>query len=159
MTNAEPPAKAFVTPDEQVQIFCPECSFSKQLSVSSFRDCRHLLRVKCRCGARFAVQLEFRKQKRKKTELGGTSDFSGAGLGRSKITVANISLDGVAFKTPFAGKLKVGNRGEISFTLDDRKKTVVVKNVVVRSISNDVVGCQFVDDKAYNTALGFYVRS
>jgi hypothetical protein len=142
---------------EQAMIICPDCDYSKRLSVAQFRKRKHALKIKCKCGYTFRVELEFRKHYRKDTDLFGICSFDNVRVGGWKVSINNLSLGGISFDLRGGRNLRVGDHGSLTFSLNDRKETVVLKKVIVRSISGNRVGCEFVEDKAYNKALGFFL--
>jgi hypothetical protein len=148
--------KSFVE-NNQTRIVCPFCATSKLLSVEKFRHKQHKLRVKCKCGHVFNIQLEFRRHHRKSTELEGAYGVTETSMGSGKIKVINLSLSGASFEMPGRHALQVGQKGILVFTLDDRKKTALKKKVVVRSIKGNIIGCEFIEDRAFQKELGFYL--
>ena len=150
--------KAFVRADNEVLIVCPECSFTKNLSAEQFRHRQNLLKIKCKCGHHFTVQLEFRLHVRKETEFEGICKFSGTGKGVWDVILVNLSLGGVCLEISGNHGLMVGNEGTLEFNLDDRKATSILKRIIVKGISANLVRCEFVEDMAYQKALGFYLK-
>jgi hypothetical protein len=51
----------------------------------------------------------------------------------------------------------VGEKLLVEFQLDDRTKSQLKKEVVVRTITPQFVGTEFVSDNFYENALGFYL--
>lgn len=149
------PQKSKVNPDNEILIVCPECSFSKNFSAKQFRNRQNLLKIKCRCGHSFRVQLEFRLHIRKETDLKGVCKFGN--IGGLRVSLINLSLGGVCLEIRGKHRPTVGARGELLFTLDDRKATVIEKKIVVRSISTYPFRCEFIQDRAYQKELGFYL--
>ncbi len=160
MKNEKPINTAFVKDDNQTTIVCPECSSAKVISVKQFRGHRHKLKIKCGCGHIFKIQLEFRLHRRKDTSLPGTFKANTESTTRDSgiITVVNLSLSGACFEIRGKNDVEIGQKGRIQFTLDDNKNSVFFKNVTIRSIHNNRIGCEFVEDRAYEPALGFYLR-
>jgi len=160
MKNEKPINAAFVKDDNQTTIVCPDCSAAKVISVKQFRGRQHKLKVKCSCGHIFKIQLEFRLHRRKDTSLAGTykADTQTTPRDSGIIKVVNLSLSGACFEIQGGHNVKIGQKGRIQFTLDDSKSSVFFKNVTVRSIQNNSIGCEFVEDRAYEPALGFYLR-
>jgi hypothetical protein len=54
--------------------------------------------------------------------------------------------------------LKIGHKGVLIFTLDNRKETVLTKNVSIRTVNGSRIGVEFDEDRAYDKELGFYLR-
>lgn len=159
MENQPPtsPHKSYVKPDNQALIVCPVCDTTKNLSTDQFRNRQHTLKVKCKCGHTFRVQLEFRRHFRKDTELDGTYDLNPPGVGGGKIKIVNLSLSGASFEVRGINDLQIGQTGSLVFTLDNRKETILVKKVIIKSVKGGRIGCEFVDDRAFQKDLGFYL--
>lgn len=158
MTAQLPDPKAFVNDGDETTLVCPKCSTAKTLSVRQFRHHLQLLKAKCNCGHSFRVQLEFRRHYRKPTELPGTYDLSQPAFGGGAAKIVNLSLSGACFEVRGMHDLKIGQKGMLVFTLDNRKKTVVSKNVIIRTVNGNRIGSEFIDDRAFDKDLGFYLR-
>lgn len=144
--------------NEETMIVCPSCCSARTISVRQFRHHLHLLKVKCRCGHSFRVQLEFRRHYRKPTELNGTFDAAPPASGGGFARILNLSLSGACFEFRAMHDLKVGQKGKLLFTLDNRKQTVLSKNVCIRSVDGNRIGSEFISDRAFDKDLGFYLR-
>jgi hypothetical protein len=158
MTHDSPTTTTFVKDDSGTTIVCPRCYSAKTTSVKQFRNQHQKLRVKCKCGHTFKIELEFRRQYRKSTELPGKSQVDTPTFDGKFVKIVNLSMSGVRFEVHGMHDIQIGQKGTVNFTLDDRKRTVFVKNVVVRSIQENSIGCEFVKDQAYQKELGFYLR-
>lgn len=157
MTNQTPKNKTFVKEDSQATIVCPACSSAKTISVEEFRHRQHVLKVKCKCGHTFSLQLEFRQFFRKDTELQGVYDIKPPARGGGIATIVNLSLIGACFEVRGVHDLKIGHKGSLVFTLDNRKETVLYRQVIIRSVDGNRIGCEFVEDRAFEKELGFYL--
>ncbi len=151
------PLKSFVTSEDKILIVCPECGFSKKISAEQFRNRQNLLKIRCKCGRSFTVQLEFRLHIRKEIEMKGVCKFSSTGTGVWEVILVNLSLGGVCFELRGNHGLVVGDKGILEFVLDDRKATAITKQITVKGISTNLIRCEFVEDRAYQKALGFYL--
>ena len=149
--------KTFVTEDSQATIVCPACSSAKTISVEEFRHRHHVLKIKCKCGHSFTLQLEFRQFFRKDTDLHGVYDLVPPARGGGIATIVNLSLVGACFEVRGVHSLQVGHKGSLVFTLDNRKETVLYRQVIIRSVDGNRIGCEFVDDRAFDKELGFYL--
>ncbi len=158
MTNQPIITKSFVKPDDGATIVCPACSTVKAISVKQFRNRSHLIKVKCKCGHTFKVQLEFRRYYRKKTDLTATYDLLAPAVGGGIVHLINLSLSGACFEVRGIHELHIGQKGTIAFTLDNRKQTALFKNVTIQTVKGNRIGCKFVDDTAFEKELGFYLR-
>ena len=151
--------KAFVRPDNSTTITCPVCNMPKNASVGSFKDKNHNIKVKCNCGAVFMVHLDFRQHYRKETELAGTYKcIKPSGMGGGSIVIRDISLGGIGFTVTGRHVIYKGQVLALNFTLDDKKKTSLNKEVIVQSVNNDFIGCRFTDNQLFEKALGFYLQ-
>ncbi len=168
--------KAFVNCDDNVVIVCPCCGIRKSVKVGHFKNKQHALRVKCPCAKQFAVHLDFRKHYRKTTDLEGfyqKKEVNIAGYfvnlskgdewhgdeGRVPINcmIKNISMGGIGME--IIGNVIVQEEDElkIQFILDNKKKTAIQRNVVVVSVRDNIVGCQFTESMAHDKDLGFFL--
>ncbi|WP_459945098.1 PilZ domain-containing protein [Desulfocastanea catecholica] len=157
MSNEISLLKSFVKADDEAMIVCPACDTAKKISAAQFRHRQHLVKVKCKCGHLFKVHLEFRRHFRKTTELEGTYDVHPPAIGGGRMKVVNLSLSGACVEVWGVHDLKIGQKGSLVFTLDNRKKTVLFKKAIIRSINGNRIGCEFVQDQAYDKDLGFYL--
>jgi hypothetical protein len=159
MTEQPPAQKSFVKSGDEATIVCPQCNSAKVIAVRQFRQRLHMLKVKCRCGYTFKVQLEFRRHYRKRTDLAGTYDVVPPAVGGGTAKVLNLSLSGACFEIRGVHDLKIGQKGVLVFTLDNRKETVLSKHIRIISVSGNRIGSEFISDQAFEKDLGFYLRS
>lgn len=152
-------AKSYVNQDGSAAIVCPDCFRKKVVGVEKFRGKKGPLKVKCGCGHRFEVNLEFRRHYRKLTELDGTYKMDPPSNAAGISEIVNLSLSGACFKVRGMHDLKEGQLGTIEFKLDNRKQTELFKHVIIRNINKDEVGCEFLDQQAFERELGFYLRN
>jgi PilZ domain len=152
--------KIFVRSDDTAVITCCNCRRQKILPVSTYKGKKSQVTVKCGCKNVFTVEFEFRNKFRKTTNLDGkfinhSRKISG------DINVKNLSLDGVGFTTKDIAKLKIGDKIEVSFQLDNSDKAIINKDAVVKNIRNNIIGCEFVksSQSTFESSLGFYLLS
>jgi hypothetical protein len=152
--------RVFVRPDNTATLVCPACSRPKNISVASYRDKCHFLKVRCPCGNVFRIQLDFRQHYRKTTQLPGTYVcLRPAGIGGGRMTVSDLSQGGAGLTVDERHDLQIGCLLDLTFHLDDRKRTKLRKKAVVRSIKGNFVGCQFTDKELYEKEIGFYLKT
>ena len=155
-----PNIRAFVRPDDTTTITCPGCNKSKNVTVTQFRDKKHTLHVTCSCRKKFSVNLDFRSQYRKKVNLSGTYRIvKPPGGGYGEVHIQNISWDGIGFTVFNMPDLRKGQVVELTFKLDDRRKSKLVKQVRICSVIDNYVGSEFSDKGLYEKSLGFYLRA
>jgi hypothetical protein len=159
MPNPKVP-KTYVRPDNTAVLTCSHCGIQKVILADSFKGHRHKLKVKCVCQNVFLVNLEFRSRVRKKTHLRGTyinhSQDDSSGI----LFVENISVTGLAFTRADVEKFQVGDELTVQFTLDDEHNTEVRKEVIVRDVRQNSIGCEFEkSEDTFGSPLGYYIIS
>lgn len=155
----------FVNKDNMALIMCPHCGKMKHVSVAKFKNAKHSLQVKCACGQKFPVDLNFRSKFRKDTNLHGyyhrlSEKKPDPMVVGSNCTVVNLSLGGLGLRLTDKRKLTVGEEIGIEFVLDDKKKSEIKRRFIVRHVSQDgYVGGEFIgdDQNQYDKTLGFYL--
>jgi hypothetical protein len=157
MTNQSHAHKSFVKSGDEATITCPRCQTIKIIAVREFRHHLHMLRVKCRCGYAFRVQLEFRRHYRKATDLSGTYDLVPPAVGGGITKVINLSLSGACFEVRGIHDLKIGQSGVLIFTLDNRKETTLIKKIFIKTVNGNRIGSEFAEYQAFEKDLGFYL--
>jgi hypothetical protein len=170
--------RVFVKSDNTAIIHCSQCQLAKTVDVGKFRAGKHTLTTRCTCGNTFPVSLEFRKHYRKKTTLPGTyeaqlpqaddnhwrkTNLTGVynmqppATGCGHMQVTNISLGGLQFTTHSSHHIEIGDHARITFILDDKKQTKIDKRVVIQSIVDNIIGCQFGSNEIPEQGLRFYL--
>lgn len=151
--------KAFVKDNDIASIRCPKCDLVKDIGVGKFRDTRHTLKTKCSCGNIFVIALDFRKHYRKPTNIDGMYTLTSPPTnGGGRMQVVNISRSGVGFSISGHHNINVGQKASLRFTLDNKKKTELCKEVIIRSIRGNQIGCEFLDKNEIGKDLGFYLQ-
>lgn len=153
------PIKVYVRDDGRARLVCPVCGFHRELDASKFRGkASQALNARCRCQNILSIKFDFRTQRRKEVQLDGyfssldpNVDVSGS------MTVYNISSRGIGFGVSGSQQPMVGLRLSLKFTLDNRKQSQIEKTGTVRSVYEDIVGCEFDEDSVPNGDLGFYL--
>lgn len=158
MTTEKKTTKAFLTAENKAHVVCPYCAHAATIKIQVDEKNKHIFKVKCKCTKTFPLQLEFRQQYRKPTELPGSYKFKDATAGSSTIQVIDLSLRGARFEVQGVHNIKPGQKGIINFILTNRKQTLLKKNVLIVSVSGKRVGCKFIDEIAFDSDLGFFVR-
>ena len=151
--------KVFINKDNTVTLICPHCGINKTLNAAKLKGkiSNVTIKVKCACKLIFRVNIEFRKKYRKSTHLEGHYNSLPAGRERNKMIVQNISRTGIGFTTLSMHGLKKNDKISIKFTLDDRKRSEIDKEIIVRMVNNEYIGCEFADPDLFDKALGFYL--
>ena len=141
-------------------ITCPFCNITKNISVSQFKDKKHKIVTKCKCGERFGIQLNFRASYRKEVDLNGmfmvTSPRSSHWC---EMEVSDLSRTGIGFRNKETVVVNKGDTLKIKFNLDNPKKTLIEKHVTVKIVIDQYLGCEFQDLALEEKELGFYLFS
>jgi diguanylate cyclase (GGDEF)-like protein len=100
--------------------------------------------------------MERRQYYRKEVQLAG--GYENPETGESgDILVENVSLNGLGFTTLLNHRLSRNALVKATFRLDDSRRTEISRMVRVRYVADRYVGCQFSDQKSYDSDLGFYL--
>jgi PAS domain S-box-containing protein len=146
-------------------IACKHCNRQKLLDISEIRAVGTRLKATCTCGKTMYVKVELRREHRKSVTLEGIfirgpgdrialkSDDWG------RIQICDLSRNGIGFKAFGKPDMRVDDRFRVKFTLDNTARSVIQKQVVVRSVAKETVGCQFVGQDPCDVTLGFYMMT
>ena len=125
-----------------ISVTCPRCR--SEIDTKQLRNdtCGKTMDLECGyCLYRFKLNLECRKNFRKKTNLEGIC--SGEHFEYS-IVVETLSYKGIGFRLPDASQISIGDTVSVEFLLDDELQSRIRSEVnVKRKLENDV-GCEFV---------------
>jgi hypothetical protein len=158
---AEMTEKVFITADNKATFACPNCEKTKTVDISQYKNFNKAIRIKlkCSCGHSHTVFLERRKHYRKETNFPGEYIQIGSGekKGSGMMTVKNLSRSGMKIQLNVTPNLKVGDRLMVLFHLDDKNKSLIRKETIVRNINDSFIGVQFCRVDEYDKILGFYL--
>ena len=156
--------KLYITQDNKATLACPACERSRIIDASPYVTLSRVvrLRVKCPCGHAYAAQLERRRFFRKPVRLKGAYSQAPGGrhVGKGSLAILDLSRSGVKMRLGREKALRVGDRIVVEFQLDDRKRSNVRQETVVRRIAGADLGAEFTptDPADPNTkAIGFYL--
>ena len=151
------PHKVFVREDGTTVIKCPYCAHARTVSVQRFKTIKKILKIKCRCQKSYTVSLEHRKLYRKSTNLKGSYINNTLNNEPGMMIVKDVSMGGIGFEVVGNNRIKKDHELVVTFTLDDTHSSVIKKQVVVRIVVRNFVGCEFLHAHEYDKALGFYL--
>jgi len=157
-----------VRKDKSITLSCPDCLLAREISVQKYMGAKHFLAVNCPCGTTFGVNLNFRKYYRKDVSIGGYYTAAGddtgwvaadsSTAGPINCRIKNISMGGLGFTTLKLVRAQVGDTLKVKFTLDKVPPEIVEKEVIVRTIKDNYIGCEFSKESGFNDrTLGFYL--
>lgn len=150
------PKKLYVRADNTVVLTCPYCGRQREVIVTLFRGKRKL-NIKC-CNT-FKVKIEFRKRVRKRTQLKGTYINHSKNDLTDNFTIQDLSISGLSFTCFNSHFFELEDELTLEFILDDKHKTVITKEAIVRNIRESSVGCEFTlgNELVFTGPLGYYV--
>ncbi|MBW2565647.1 MAG: PilZ domain-containing protein [Deltaproteobacteria bacterium] len=162
----------YVRQDNSATVTCPHCGVRYKVNAGKVTTCGRRCKLRCKCGHRCSVFFEFRENPRRELYVDGyyrpIREVYIRGAARTGPTseslvlvlVQNISRTGIGFVVATGHELKVGDRLEIMFTLDDPEQSRVEREGVVRRLAEDnYLGCEFTDFGHVDRATGFYVMT
>ncbi|MCB2181889.1 MAG: PilZ domain-containing protein [Desulfobulbaceae bacterium] len=147
--------------EDKAYITCTECGKSKQIPVGKFKGARQTIKIRCSCKNEFLINLNFRKEIRKKVDIEGK--YRKASLHHSNMEeccVVDLSFRGVRLKIQDTQHLKVDDELILHFILDDTRKTEVERKIRICNITGEgYVGAQFLDPEMdnFDKHIGFYL--
>ena len=151
------PQKAFVREDGTTVLKCPYCRHARTVSVQKIKDKKKVIKVKCSCKESYSVSLELRKLYRKSTNLKGRYVNLSMNNETGTMVVKDVSMGGIGFDAVGANRIEIDHELEVTFTLDDTHSSVIKKQVIVKIVRDNFVGCEFRHAHEYDKSLGFYL--
>jgi hypothetical protein len=71
--------------------------------------------------------------------------------------IADVSFKGLKFTTLGSHDIQVGDRLQVSFTLDNTKQSLIKRKVLAKHVQAQDIGAEFVNPPEYDKELGFYL--
>ena len=153
--------KTHISSDNRATFVCPKCFRSRTEDVSRYLSLPQEIRatIRCKCGHEFMIVLERRKAFRKKTELFGVY-YNPKTQESGDVIILDLSRSGLRFQIKGKVNLMLGDRLVVEFHLDNAARSFVKKKVIVKNISDSIIGVQFdhVDPSdSGDKAVSFYL--
>lgn len=101
-------------------------------------------------------EVDRRRHYRKKVDLPG-GYYSPRTQKFRKVQVCDVSFKGVKFIIDGSHPLKAGDILQMTFTLDNAKKSEIKRKVEIKHITQDGIGAAFINPPEYDKDLGFYL--
>lgn len=157
------PQKVFISSNNTATFVCPQCGNVSTVSVAKYTamDKKVTVHCKCNCGNHFSVSLEKRRQYRKETDLPGTYYYrmSNGDIDKGIMRVVDISSKGLKLKLNVQRNFAKGETLRVEFHLDDKRRTYIDKEVIIRNVYKNLVGTSFAPAEGDDPNLGFYLMS
>ncbi len=161
-----------VRQDNSAIVICPHCEIRYTVNAGKVKTRGRTSKIKCKCGQSFSVFFEFRENPRrelyvngyyrpiKEVYVRGTARTAPTSEGFVQVLVQNISRTGIGFVVPAGHEVKVGDRIEIMFTLDDAEGSQIERTAIVRRLAEEnYLGCEFTDFGHVDKDTGFFVMT
>lgn len=142
--------------DGRTLLRCPKCKTVKKIDVKNHYLVK-TFRTTCTCGSLIRGQFDFRRYYRKKVSLAGSFLQMESEL-QGEIIVENISGMGIGFSCFRKHDFQKGDYLDITFTLDNPKKSIVTLWIEVKNINEDFVGAKRCDTQLEQPDLDSYLR-
>lgn len=152
----------YVNPEDETAVLkCPNCGTAKTQHVGQFKGPKRTVKIRCRCQTNFHASFEFRKARRKETNIQGYFAKLPEGEDWRKMLVTNISLCGIGLLAQSTHELTKGDVLKVRFSLKDKtRRSMIEREAVVRWTESIHVGCEFMASVEYDTvdeAPGYYL--
>jgi hypothetical protein len=152
----------YVNPgDETSVIKCSSCGMARTRYVGKFKGSKRRVRIRCGCQQTFSVVFEFRRSKRKETNIVGHYAKLPEDEQWQKMLVTNISPGGIGLLAQSTHHLSKGDLLKVKFSLKDSlQRSMIEREAVVRWANNIHVGCEFmasVEYDAVDAIPGYYL--
>jgi len=153
-------SRVYATNKDKVVFVCRSCGAHKEESMHQYKGRHETVNISCSCGNTYMVQIEYRKNYRKKTKLEGRYKKLAPPNNQGEIIVMDISNGGCHFSVFTSHGLQSGDHVAVAFTLDNSRQTMIRKEAIVRFVNGLYVGCSFITPHGtYDPDLGFYLRN
>ena len=149
--------KAFADEKGMFSVDCPFCGEYSRKPVDQF-PVHQSASITCSCGNAYEVDIETRKDSRKKTDLKGYYTKGGDSINDfERMTVIDLTIDGCCLLVSDKHRLTVGDSIKVMFKLNNAGRTEIKRVATVRWIAGSKVGCQL-SRHTYDPELGFYLK-
>ena len=137
---------------------CPSCKFTSIVNLDKLKDGKNTFVVRCKCKNQFTVNLNVRKSYRKSATLPGQFMILSPNTSTLlNLTVCDISKNGIGFTLKEPANINIGCTLRVKFNLDNHKQTLIDKKVIVMTVRENFVGCEFIELDLHQKELGFYL--
>ena len=151
--------KFFVDDNNQITIACPKCGFLRTFDITKFLGKSSKEKVTYKCKHSFYCLIEFRKHYRKPVSLAGNY-YNILTMEYGKIDILDLSLGGLSFQpTTKKHNISIDDMLDIRFILDDKNKTQINRQVIVKNIRTHSIGASFSTQKDLDKDLWFYLMA
>jgi len=143
-------------------ITCIACGVKRSINMSKYGDGigGKTLNAQCRaCTAVFRATFDFRRHCRVHVHLPGRLLQLRTREEVEPIVVTSLSVAGLGFVTAPGASVRVGDKYEVVFVLDDEDQSVLFEEIVIVRVRGTRVGATFSASHYANHDLIFFVMS
>lgn len=143
---------------DTASLTCPECNKKKvmQLSEYNLQKRRTHVNCSCRCGCSYGIILEKNPDGAQQTQLPGTYISRGTQRCSGTMIIQKLNSKGIILKTNLEQDMTPGLKLFLEFALDDKKRSVVKKEVLIKAKKGKYLSAEFTTDEHYDN-LGPYL--
>jgi hypothetical protein len=154
--------RVYLDANRQGMITCLACGVKRSINMSQYGDDigGKTLNAQCRtCTAVFRATFEFRRNCRVHVHLPGRLLQLRTREEVEPIVVTSISVTGMGFVTAPGASVRLGDKYEVVFVLDDEDQSVLFEEIVITRVCGTRVGAAFAPSHDANHDLIFFVMS
>jgi hypothetical protein len=143
-------------------ITCLACGVQRFINMSEYGDDigGKTFNAQCRtCTAVFRATFEFRRHGRVPVDLPGNLLQLRVSAEVEPIVVTSLAVTGIGFVTVPGASVRVGDKYEVVFILDDEDQSVLFEEIVITRVSGTRAGAVFSPAHDTNHDLIFFVMS
>lgn len=150
--------KVYVDANGLVTFICLDCGEVQKRQAQEYMGAKAPVKVQCKCGNSYDVEIEFRGLYRKEIGLDGIYLNVSNPNNWGKMIVKNLSMQGCKFETLTANLLNPDEEIKIEFYLNNTKNSQIRKRAIIRYVNKRHVGCEFeAFPGALDPDLGYYL--
>ena len=154
--------RVYLDTNRDGMITCLACGVKRSINMNKYGDDigGKTFNAECRtCTAVFRATFEFRRHCRLHVHLAGRLLQLRTREEVEPIVVTSLSVTGLAFVTAPGVSVRVGDKYEVVFVLDDEDQSVLFEEIVIARVRGTRVGAAFSPAHDANHDLIFFVMS
>ncbi len=138
---------------------CTKCGDALRKSAERYKDHTGPVKIKCKCGNIYEVELEFRQYFRKQTSLAGSYFRTSHPRDSLAMIVRDLAPGGCRFETMEACDLVPGEEIGVEFVLDVSNRLIIKRKAVTVHVRGRHIGCKFsVLPGTIDSDIAFYLK-
>jgi len=154
--------RVYLDANREGTITCIACGVKRSINMSKYGDDigGKTINAQCRtCTAVFQAIFDFRRHCRVHVHLPGRLLQLRTREEVEPIVVTSLSVTGVGFVTAPGASVRIGDKYEVVFVLDDEDQSVLFEEIVITRVRGTRVGAAFSASHHVNHDLIFFVMS